>query len=109
MIRVAITEEAFEAIKRTLPFGSVAVEAKVDAKGKPLIWLEPQVVNKLRTMRGPGESYSDVVLRPAERSRSDPERAFEAIGGGTGSSRTANGGSVSSRRSSPARADITVQ
>jgi hypothetical protein len=28
-------------------------------------WLEPHVVNKLRHLRGPGESYSDVILRLA--------------------------------------------
>jgi hypothetical protein len=30
-----------------------------------LIWLEPHVVNKLRALRGPGESYSDVIQRVA--------------------------------------------
>ena len=29
------------------------------------IWLALDVVNKLRTLRGPGESYSDVILRLA--------------------------------------------
>jgi hypothetical protein len=28
--------------------------------------LEPHVLNKLRALRGPGESYSDVVLRLVE-------------------------------------------
>jgi hypothetical protein len=27
---------------------------------------EPQVVNKLRHLRGPGESYSDVIIRVAK-------------------------------------------
>jgi hypothetical protein len=32
-----------------------------------MIWLEPSTVDRLRAMRGPGESYSDVILRlPAE-------------------------------------------
>jgi hypothetical protein len=30
-----------------------------------LIWLDPSVVDRLRAMRGPGESYSDVILRLA--------------------------------------------
>src|SRR3984957_16265297 len=34
-------------------------------KGEHLIWLEPSVVDRLRSMRGPGESYSDVILRLA--------------------------------------------
>jgi hypothetical protein len=29
------------------------------------IWLEERWVNKLTTMRGPGESYSDVIIRIA--------------------------------------------
>jgi hypothetical protein len=34
-------------------------------QGRALIWLEPHVVNKLRHLRGPGESYSDVILKLA--------------------------------------------
>ena len=30
-----------------------------------MIWLETTVVNRLRAMRGPGESYSDVILKLA--------------------------------------------
>jgi hypothetical protein len=35
------------------------------AKAEVRIWLAPDVVNKLRALRGPGESYSDVILRLA--------------------------------------------
>ena len=28
-----------------------------------LVWLEAVVVDRLAAMRGPGESYSDVILR----------------------------------------------
>jgi hypothetical protein len=66
MVRIAITQAAFEAIAKTLPLGSVGYENKVNAKGEHLIWLEPSVVDRLRSMRGPGESYSDVILRLAE-------------------------------------------
>lgn len=65
MIRIAITEAAFEAIKATMPVGSVAVEPQTDEKGEWLIWLESGVLNRLRAARGPGESYSDVILRLA--------------------------------------------
>jgi hypothetical protein len=65
MIRIAITEEAFEAISRTLPLGSTDFERHPADDGQRLVWLEPHVVNKLRAMRGPGESYSDVILRLA--------------------------------------------
>ena len=59
MIRIAITEAAFKAITATLPLGSVAYEAEVTAKGERLIWIEPSALDRLRAMRGPGESYSD--------------------------------------------------
>jgi hypothetical protein len=58
MVRIAISVEAFEAITRTLPLGSVAMRT-----GERLIWLEPTVVDRLRAMPGPGESFSDVILR----------------------------------------------
>jgi AbiV family abortive infection protein len=35
-------------------------------RGERLILLAPTVVSRLRTMRGPGESYSDVIVRLAE-------------------------------------------
>jgi predicted CopG family antitoxin len=31
-----------------------------------VIWLEPNVVDRLRAMRGPGESFSDVIQRLVE-------------------------------------------
>jgi hypothetical protein len=65
VIRIAITAAAFEAIARTLPLGSVGYENKTDEQGNRLIWLDRAVVDRLRAMRGPGESYSDVILRIA--------------------------------------------
>ena len=66
MIRIAISQAAFAAIARTLPFGSVSFENKTNEQGERLIWLEPRVVDRLRVLRGKGESYSDVILRLAE-------------------------------------------
>ena len=66
MIRIAISQAAFEAIAATLPLGSVGYENGPSVNGERLIWLAPNVVNRLRTMRGHGESYSDVILRLAE-------------------------------------------
>lgn len=63
MIKIAITEAAFEAISSTLPLGSVAFEPELNAKGERLVWLETAVVNRLTAMRRPGESYSEVILR----------------------------------------------
>ena len=60
---IAITQAAFNAIARTMPFGSVNFEAGVDDKGERYIWLPRAVVDRLRSLRGPGESFSDVILR----------------------------------------------
>jgi hypothetical protein len=65
MVRIAISQAAFEAIAKTLPLGSVGFERQANAKGERLIWLEARVIDKLAAMRGPGESYSDVILRVA--------------------------------------------
>jgi hypothetical protein len=66
MIRIAITEAAFAAIADTMPFGDVGYERDLDAQGQRLIWVEAAVADKLATMCGPGESYSDVILRLVE-------------------------------------------
>jgi hypothetical protein len=65
MVRIAITQAAFDAIASTLPFGSTGYENKVNEKGERLIWLDRAVVDRLRHLRGPGESWSDVILRLA--------------------------------------------
>ena len=64
MVRIFVTEEAFEAIKATLPLGTVAFEPEV-TKGLRSIWVEPAVVAKLKRMRGPSETFSHVILRLA--------------------------------------------
>jgi hypothetical protein len=65
MIRIAITQAAFDAIARTMPFGSVNFEAGVDEKGERYIWLPRAVDDRLRSLRGTSESLSDVILRLA--------------------------------------------
>jgi hypothetical protein len=65
MIKIAITVEAFEAIAATLKVGSVAYEPELNAKGERLIWIDERQADRLAAMRGPGESYSDVILRIA--------------------------------------------
>jgi hypothetical protein len=57
MIRIAISQAAFEAIARTLPFGSVSFENKTNENGDRLIWLEPRVVDRLMALRGRGQSF----------------------------------------------------
>ena len=66
MIGIKIAEAAFEAIKATMPLGgSVGFENEVNVKGERTIWLAPNMLDKLKAMRGPGENHSDVILRLA--------------------------------------------
>jgi hypothetical protein len=41
----------------TLALGSVGHENKTDEEGRRLIWLDRPAVDRLRSLRGPGESY----------------------------------------------------
>ena len=66
IVRIAISQAAFDAIARTLPLGNVSFENRTDEEGNRLIWLDRAVIDRLRSLRGPGESYSDVILRMAE-------------------------------------------
>jgi hypothetical protein len=61
MIRIAISSAADAAIAATLP-GNVGVEPGRAPNGDYFVLLDPAVVNRLAAMRGPGESYSDVIL-----------------------------------------------
>jgi hypothetical protein len=63
MIRVAVSQAAFDAIAATLPLGSVGYENEVNEKGERYVWLPPHVVDRLRAERRLGEGYSDVILR----------------------------------------------
>jgi hypothetical protein len=49
-----------------MPLGSVNFEPEPDPKGERHIWLERKFVDRLPALRGPSESYSDVILRLAE-------------------------------------------
>src|ERR1700735_293804 len=44
----------------TLALGTVAVESQRAQDGSVHIWLDPGDLTKLKALRGPGESYSDV-------------------------------------------------
>ena len=41
----------------------IDITKAANERGERYVWLAPNVVNRLRAMRGPGESYSDVILR----------------------------------------------
>jgi hypothetical protein len=47
--------------------GNVSFENKTDEQGQRLIWPDCAMVDRLRAMRGPGESYSGVIMRVAAR------------------------------------------
>ena len=65
MIRIAITEVAYNAIASTLPKGSGRWPMQRD-RDKCFIQVEAAIVDRMRTMRMTGESYSDVILRLVE-------------------------------------------
>jgi hypothetical protein len=65
MIRVEISQAAFEAIPYVVPLSGVAYEAKTNEAGERLIWLAPVLYNRLTALRGRRESYSAVILRLA--------------------------------------------
>jgi hypothetical protein len=47
------------------PISARMVESKINERGERLSWLGAAPVNRLRAIQGPGESSSDVILRPA--------------------------------------------
>jgi hypothetical protein len=65
VVTISISPEAYAAIGATLPKGSRA-DARPDGKGGYLVTLDRTVLDRLRELRGPGESYSDVILRLAD-------------------------------------------
>jgi hypothetical protein len=79
MIRIAITPATFEAIAGTLPLGSVAYEAELNEKGERYVWLEAAMADRFGALRGPTESYSDVILRLAP-DQIAAEKTYRAIG-----------------------------
>jgi hypothetical protein len=66
VIRIAVSQAAFDAIAATLPLAGLAYEAEVNARGERTIWLDDALMWRLASLRGPGESYSDVILRLVE-------------------------------------------
>jgi hypothetical protein len=64
MVTISITAEALAAIAATLPEGREA-ERRPDGKGAYFVTLPRGVLDRLKAMRAPGESYSDAILRLA--------------------------------------------
>jgi hypothetical protein len=65
MIRIALSDAAFEAIVSSLPRGSSRWPMQRDGD-LCFIQVEAAVVDRMRAMRQPGESYSAVILRLIE-------------------------------------------
>jgi hypothetical protein len=67
MIGITISGKAYAAIASTLPTTRSIAETKVAPDREYSVWLPRDVVNRLRDLRQPGESFSGVILRLAER------------------------------------------
>ncbi len=65
MVKIPITAAAYEALKATTP-GIDQAPTSILSDGTVEIWLDRAVVDRLRSLREAGESYSDVILRLAE-------------------------------------------
>jgi hypothetical protein len=65
MIRVVLTDAAYDAITSTLAKGVARWPMQRD-RGECFIQVEAPVVDRMRAMRMPGESYSEVILRLVE-------------------------------------------
>jgi hypothetical protein len=73
MIRIAISEAAFEALPST-PLPVVAHEQAINNLGPRYAWLSRDVLDRLEALRRPGEDYSDVIMRLAEASTPRPHQ-----------------------------------
>jgi hypothetical protein len=51
---------------QSLPLGGMGYEPELNEKGEMHIWIDGRQADKLAAMRGPGESYSAVILRLAK-------------------------------------------
>jgi hypothetical protein len=64
VVTISISAEALAAIATTLADDREA-ECRPDGKGAYFVTLPRDVLDKLNYLRGPGESYSDVIIRTA--------------------------------------------
>jgi hypothetical protein len=70
MIRIALSDATYDAIASTLPKGSARWPMQ-RAGDQCFIQVEAAVVDRMRAMRRPGESYSAVILRLVELGTTD--------------------------------------
>ena len=62
MIRIEISAAAYAALCEGVPPDS-RLPAEPSPSGGFYLWLDRMTLNKLMAARGPGESYSDMILR----------------------------------------------
>jgi hypothetical protein len=65
MIRIALSDAAYDAIASSLPKGSARWPMQREGD-QCFIQVEAAVVDRMRAMRRPGESYSAIILRLIE-------------------------------------------
>jgi hypothetical protein len=65
MISISITVEDYEAVKATLREGVEADPPQIDERGGVRFLVDRKTLDRLTALRGPGESYSDIILRIA--------------------------------------------
>jgi hypothetical protein len=66
MVTISISLAAYEAVTATLPEGDVAQAPQIDERGGVRFVVDHKTLDRLTALRGPGESYSDVILRMAK-------------------------------------------
>jgi hypothetical protein len=64
MIRIEITAAAYAAIAAGRSADSL-IEAQASPSGGFYLWLDKTTLNRLTAARGPGESFSETILRLA--------------------------------------------
>ena len=65
MIAITITPAAHQAVKASL-LATADATPRPGPDGLIRIWLDDKFVDRLAQMRGPGEDYSEVILRLAK-------------------------------------------
>jgi hypothetical protein len=63
MIRIALMQEAFDAIAATLPLGSVGLRGRDQRQGRAADLAGARLGRQLGGMRGPGEDVNDTIIR----------------------------------------------
>ena len=66
MVTISISLQAYKAVTATLPRGTVAEPPQIDERGGVRFLVNRRTLDRLTALRGPGESYSNVILRMAK-------------------------------------------